>query len=72
MTTAPQQSAKITWSYVCSVVAVFLVPPVLGLIAWLLAHSAGKEGDPRAGAAKTFAIVATVVGIALGLFVLLG
>lgn len=56
----------------CSVLAIFLVPPVLGLIAWLLANSAGKEGDTRAGTAKTFAIVATVVGLALGIFLLLG
>lgn len=72
MTTAPQHSSKITWSYICSVLAVFIVPPVLGLIAWLLANSAGKEGDPRAASAKTVAIVATVIGLVLGLFILLG
>lgn len=72
MTTNQQQSSKITWSYVCAVIGIFIVPIVLGPVAWFLAHSAGKEGDTRAGTAKTFAIIATIVGIALSAFVLLG
>lgn len=72
MTTNQQKSPKIMWSYICAAIGIFVVPIVLGPVAWFLAHSAGKEGDSRAGTAKVFAIVATVIGLVVGAAYILG
>jgi len=49
-----------------AVISTLVLPIIFGPLAIWMAHSAGKEGDPRAGTAKTVAICCMIGGMVLG------
>lgn len=60
------RSGKVVGSYVMAAISTLFIPIIFGPIAIWLAHTAGKEGDPRAATAKTVAICCMIGGMVLG------
>ncbi len=59
-------SAAGIWSIICSIGAVFLIPPLFGGIAFYLGYRAKKSGDQAGDILMIAAAVATVVGMIFG------
>jgi hypothetical protein len=57
------------WSIICSIAAVFLVPPLFGAIALYLSYRAKKSGDAAGDMLMIGAIVAAIVGMVFGMVV---
>jgi hypothetical protein len=54
------------WSIICSIAAVFLVPPLFGAIALFLGYRAKQSGDAAGGALMVVAAIAAVIGMIFG------
>jgi len=54
------------WSIICSVLALFLVPPLLGGIAVYLGFRAKKQGDAAGDLLIVVGVVALIAGMVIG------
>ena len=62
----PGLSVPGIWSIICSIAAVFLVPPLFGAAAVYLGYRAKKSGDRAGDALMIGAVVATIAGMIFG------
>jgi len=62
-------STASVWSIICSVLAVLFTPLLFGAIAIYLGYRAKKSGDRAGDMLMICAVIATIVGLALGAIV---
>ena len=57
------------WAIACGLVALIILPIILGPVGLVLASKAKKHGEPRAAFASTIALVGMIGGFAVGCLV---